>query len=98
MTTTGSLPTLPAPRAGVVHEMAVIMAAAHRALQERLACEHAVVSQFPPGAPVHRENFPQRNGTMALIVTPQSSARPEMGAARCRRAGRHCGWGAPCSY
>jgi DNA processing protein len=40
----------------------------HRALQDRLAIEHAVVSQFPPGHPTGRGNFPRRNRTMALMV------------------------------
>lgn len=31
------------------------------------AKEHLVISQFPSGAPVRRENFPQRNRTMAFI-------------------------------
>jgi DNA processing protein len=29
--------------------------------------EHMVVSQFPPGSPVTRRNFPMRNATMALV-------------------------------
>jgi DNA processing protein len=37
------------------------------ALQERLMNEHLVLSQFPPGRPVQRGNFPIRNRTMALI-------------------------------
>jgi DNA processing protein len=37
-------------------------------LQERIATEHLVVSQFAPGRPVTRANFPMRNRTMALIV------------------------------
>lgn len=37
------------------------------ALQERIAREHLVISQFPPGTPIRRQNFPLRNRTMALI-------------------------------
>lgn len=40
----------------------------HAPLQERIAREHLVVSQFAPGRPVGRHNFPMRNRTMALIV------------------------------
>ncbi len=36
-------------------------------LQERIAKEHLLVSQFPLGSAVHRGNFPQRNRTMALL-------------------------------
>jgi DNA processing protein len=39
----------------------------HRTFQTRLMSEHLVVSQFPPGYPVTRKNFPLRNRTMALI-------------------------------
>lgn len=39
----------------------------NRELQERIAKEHLVVSQFPPGTPPRRGNFPQRNRTMALL-------------------------------
>ncbi len=37
-------------------------------LQDRIAREHLVVSQYPPGHPTLRANFPRRNRTMALIV------------------------------
>lgn len=37
-------------------------------LQRRIAQDHLVVSQFPPGSPVTRRNFPMRNRTMALIA------------------------------
>jgi DNA processing protein len=40
----------------------------HRALQDRLAIEHVVVSQFPAGHPIARGNFPRRNRTMAVMV------------------------------
>jgi len=36
-------------------------------LQARLMREHLVVSQFAPGAPIQRKNFPLRNRTMALL-------------------------------
>ncbi|NCC22992.1 MAG: DNA-processing protein DprA [Alphaproteobacteria bacterium] len=39
----------------------------NRELQERIAREHLLVSQFAPGRPVQRKNFPLRNRTMALI-------------------------------
>lgn len=38
----------------------------HR-LQDEIASHHLLVSQFGPGTPVRRENFPQRNRTMALL-------------------------------
>jgi DNA processing protein len=38
-----------------------------RALQQRIASEHLVVSQFDSGTPTLRTNFPQRNRTMALL-------------------------------
>ena len=41
--------------------------AKNRALQAHLASHFAVVSQFAPGSPVTRANFPQRNRTMALL-------------------------------
>jgi DNA processing protein len=37
-------------------------------LQHQLMEQHAVVSQFPAGYPIRRQNFPMRNATMALIV------------------------------
>lgn len=37
-------------------------------LQAEIAAHHAVLSQFPPGYPTLRSNFPMRNATMALIV------------------------------
>jgi DNA processing protein len=36
-------------------------------LQERIGRDHLLVSQFPPGHPVLRSNFPRRNRTMALF-------------------------------
>jgi DNA processing protein len=41
---------------------------ANAALQNRLAKEHLVVSEFAPGSKVGRGNFPRRNRTMALIA------------------------------
>jgi DNA processing protein len=38
------------------------------ALQERIASEHLLISQFPVGAPVERKNFVLRNRTMALAA------------------------------
>jgi len=37
------------------------------ALQSRIAAEHLLVSQFAPGTPVNKRQFPQRNRTMALL-------------------------------
>jgi DNA processing protein len=39
----------------------------NRRLQLKLMREHMVISQFPPGSPVSKKNFPMRNRTMALI-------------------------------
>lgn len=39
----------------------------NRGLQEAIAKDHLVISQFPSGQAVQRGNFPQRNRTMALI-------------------------------
>lgn len=36
-------------------------------LQERIMRDFLCISQFPPGSPVQRQNFPLRNRTMALI-------------------------------
>jgi DNA processing protein len=38
------------------------------ALQNRLAAEHAVISQFWPEAPPSRQTFPQRNATMSGLA------------------------------
>ncbi len=40
----------------------------NRDLQERIAREHLVVSQFRAGSAVTRSNFPVRNRTMALLT------------------------------
>jgi DNA processing protein len=37
-------------------------------LQQKIAVEHLVISEFPPGSPVQRGNFPRRNRTMALLA------------------------------
>lgn len=39
----------------------------NRALQEEIERDHLVISQFPSGYPILRQNFPQRNRVMALI-------------------------------
>lgn len=36
-------------------------------LMQQIESEHAVVSQFAPGSPTTRRNFPMRNRTMALL-------------------------------
>jgi len=38
------------------------------ALQKRIAQEHLLVTEFAPGIPVARGNFPRRNRTMALVA------------------------------
>jgi DNA processing protein len=38
------------------------------ALQQEIMLNHLAISQFPPGRPTQRKNFPLRNRTMALIV------------------------------
>jgi len=38
------------------------------ALQERIARDHLLISQFPIGTPVERKNFIMRNRTMALAA------------------------------
>lgn len=38
------------------------------ALQAQIAKDHLLVSEFAPGTPVSRGNFPRRNRTMALIA------------------------------
>ncbi len=42
--------------------------ATNRALQETIIRYHLALSQFPPGVPASRGNFPIRNRTMALIT------------------------------
>ena len=37
-------------------------------LQHRIARDHLVVSQYPPGYPTMKSNFPRRNRLMALMV------------------------------
>jgi DNA processing protein len=41
--------------------------ASNRELQRTIMREHLAVSQFPPGTSPRRNNFPQRNRTMALL-------------------------------
>ncbi len=41
--------------------------ARNRQLQDTIRDDHLLVSQFAPGAPMHRSNFPRRNKTMALL-------------------------------
>ena len=41
--------------------------AQNRDLQERIAREYLLVSQFPIGARTYRSSFPQRNRTMAIL-------------------------------
>lgn len=44
-----------------------VFPAKNRRLQEDIASHQLLVSQFSSGAPIRRENFPQRNRTMALL-------------------------------
>jgi len=68
--------------------------AANGPLQERIAREHLLVSQFAPGSRVHPGNFPARNRTMAALS--DATAIVEAGetsgtlhqAAECVRLGR----------
>lgn len=39
----------------------------HAAMQDLIAREHLLVSQFPVGHPISKSNFPRRNRTMALL-------------------------------
>ncbi len=39
----------------------------HAELQETIARDHLLISQFPSGYPTGRKNFPMRNRTMALV-------------------------------
>lgn len=39
----------------------------NRELQEKIAKDHLLLSQFPPGSRISRRNFPMRNRTMALF-------------------------------
>ena len=45
-----------------------VFPASNRELQARIMREHLAVSQFTPGTPARRTNFPQRNRTMALLT------------------------------
>jgi DNA processing protein len=45
----------------------VVFPPQNKALHERIAAEHLLLSQFAPGTPVRKTQFPQRNRTMALI-------------------------------
>jgi DNA processing protein len=40
----------------------------NRSLQNEIMQKHLAISQFPPGRPIQRMNFPLRNRTMALIA------------------------------
>jgi len=46
----------------------VFYPASNRKLQELIAKDHLLVSQFPPGTPPIGRNFPIRNRTMALLT------------------------------
>lgn len=59
----------------------------NRQLQDRIAQDHLVISQFEPGTSIHRSNFPERNKTMALVsdATIIIEANEDSGT-------RHQGW------
>lgn len=59
----------------------------NQALLETIKRDHLAVSQFPEGYPFRRENFPQRNRTMALI----SDATVVVEAGE-KSGSRHQGW------
>jgi DNA processing protein len=46
----------------------VLFGQADRELRITMMREHLVLSQFPPGHPVLRSNFPRRNRTMAILT------------------------------
>ena len=66
----------------------------NQALQDRMAREQLVVSQFPPERPTQRKDFPIRNRTMALlseasvIVTAQEKSGTEHQGWEALRLGR----------
>lgn len=45
----------------------VFYPAGNRNLQSLIMRDHLCISQFPPGTPAQRGNFPMRNRTMALL-------------------------------
>ena len=61
--------------------------AENRELLEKIERDHLAISQFPEGFPVKRENFPQRNRTMALIS--DATVIVEAGE---KSGTRHQGW------
>lgn len=64
------------------------------ALQERIWREHLLVSQFAPGTPVHKGNFPTRNKLMAaladatVIIEAGEASGTLHQAVECQRLGR----------
>ena len=61
--------------------------AINKALLQEIKRGHLAVSQFPKGYPYSRENFPQRNRTMALIADATVIV-----AAGEKSGTRHQGW------
>ena len=67
---------------------------ANSRLQEEIARNHLLVSQFAAGAPVHKGNFPERNKLMAalsdatVIVEAGDTSGTLHQAAECVRLGR----------
>ncbi|RJE88254.1 DNA processing protein DprA [Paracoccus onubensis] len=68
--------------------------AANKRLQELIAANHLLVSQFPNGSRVFPSNFPARNRTMAaltdasVIIEASESSGTLHQAAECKRLGR----------
>ncbi len=61
--------------------------AKNKDLLEKIKKEHLAISQFPEGYPAKKENFPQRNRTMALIS--DATVIVEAGE---KSGTRHQGW------
>ena len=63
---------------------------ANVALFGRIAREHLAISQFAPGVPPRKENFPQRNRTMALLSDATIIRKRARGAGRFTKVGKRC--------
>jgi len=66
----------------------------HKSLQEEIAQRGALVSQFPPGLPISRFNFPERNRVMAgiclatVVVEAGDTSGAVIQARQCLSQGR----------
>lgn len=65
----------------------------HRELKEEISEHGLVISQFKPGSPVHRSNFPKRNELMAQLceVTFVVEASLDSGTKHQVKAATRCG-------